>query len=97
MSIPTQALLDLRTILTHLRPGLTGVKPDTLAGATVMIVGDILHSRVARSNMQLLPRVGARCSSAGQKNCYLNRPRAPALESRSNATSKPRSSGRRLS
>jgi len=64
---PTQALLDLRTILTHLRPGLTGVKPDTLAGVTVMIVGDILHSRVARSNMQLLPRVGARVLLCGPK------------------------------
>src|SRR6202167_986179 len=64
---PTQALLDLRTILTHLRPGLSGVKPDTLAGVTVMIVGDILHSRVARSNMQLLPRVGARVLLCGPK------------------------------
>src|SRR6202050_3563330 len=64
---PTQALLDLRTILTHLRPGLSGVKPDTLAGVTVMIVGAILHSRVARSNMQLLPRVGARVLLCGPK------------------------------
>ena len=64
---PTQALLDLRTILTHLRPGLAGVAPDTLAGVTVMITGDILHSRVARSNMQLLPRVGARVLLCGPK------------------------------
>jgi len=64
---PTQALLDLRTILTHLRPGVAGVGPDTLAGVTVMIVGDILHSRVARSNMQLLPRVGARVLLCGPK------------------------------
>jgi aspartate carbamoyltransferase catalytic subunit len=64
---PTQALLDLRTILTHLRPGVSGVKPDTLAGVTVMIVGDILHSRVARSNMLLLPRVGARVLLCGPK------------------------------
>jgi len=64
---PTQALLDLRTILTHLRPGLEGVKPDTLAGVTVMITGDILHSRVARSNMLLLPRVGARVLLVGPK------------------------------
>ncbi|MGD0741193.1 MAG: aspartate carbamoyltransferase, partial [Terracidiphilus sp.] len=56
-----------RTILTHLRPGLAGVKPDTLAGVTVMITGDILHSRVARSNMQLLPRVGARVLLCGPK------------------------------
>ena len=64
---PTQALLDLRTILTHLRPGLAGVAPDTLAGVTVMITGDILHSRVARSNMLLLPRVGARVLLCGPK------------------------------
>ena len=62
---PSQALLDLRTILTHLRPGVTDVGPDTLAGITVMIVGDILHSRVARSNMLLLPRLGARVILCG--------------------------------
>ena len=56
---PTQALLDLRTILGHLRPGVEAVAADTLAGVTVTIVGDILHSRVARSNMLLLPRLGA--------------------------------------
>ncbi len=64
---PTQALLDLRTILTHLRPGVTEVGPDTLAGVTVTIVGDILHSRVARSNMLLLPRLGARVLLCGPK------------------------------
>src|SRR5271167_3889021 len=37
---PTQALLDLRTILTHLRPGVTEVGPETLSGVTVSIVGD---------------------------------------------------------
>ena len=56
---PTQALLDLRTILAHLRPGIETVSADTLSGVNVMIVGDILHSRVARSNMLLLPRFGA--------------------------------------
>jgi aspartate carbamoyltransferase catalytic subunit len=68
---PTQALLDLRTLLKHLRPqksGLTaGVKADTLAGVTVTIAGDILHSRVARSNMLLLPRLGARVLLCGPK------------------------------
>jgi aspartate carbamoyltransferase catalytic subunit len=56
---PTQALLDLRTILAHLRNGTESVAKDTLAGVSVTIVGDILHSRVARSNMLLLPRLGA--------------------------------------
>lgn len=64
---PTQALLDLRTILAHLRDGATHVKPDTLSGVTVTITGDILHSRVARSNMLLLPRLGARVVLCGPK------------------------------
>ena len=64
---PSQALLDLRTILAHLRPGLTTVSTDTLSGVTVTIVGDILHSRVARSNMLLLPRLGAQVVLCGPK------------------------------
>ncbi len=56
---PTQALLDLRTILQRLRHGADQVDAGTLAGVTITIVGDILHSRVARSNMLLLPRLGA--------------------------------------
>jgi len=64
---PTQALLDLRTILAHLRPGIETVGPETLAGVTVSITGDILHSRVARSNMLLLPRLGARVMLCGPK------------------------------
>src|ERR1700739_1076094 len=64
---PTQALLDLRTILAHFDPGIEHVGPDTLAGVTVTIVGDILHSRVARSNMLLLPRLGARVLLCGPR------------------------------
>jgi aspartate carbamoyltransferase catalytic subunit len=64
---PTQALLDLRTILAHLRPGIADVGSNTLAGVTVTITGDILHSRVARSNMLLLPRLGARVVLCGPK------------------------------
>lgn len=47
---PTQALLDARTILDR--------KP-TLEGLRVAIVGDIAHSRVARSNIYLLSKFGA--------------------------------------
>ncbi|MDE3197490.1 MAG: aspartate carbamoyltransferase catalytic subunit [Acidobacteriota bacterium] len=47
---PTQALLDARTILDH-RPSLTGLR--------VAIIGDIAHSRVARSNIHLLAKFGA--------------------------------------
>ena len=64
---PTQALLDLRTILAHLRNGTETVNAETLAGVTVAVVGDILHSRVARSNMMLLPRLGARVLLCGPK------------------------------
>jgi aspartate carbamoyltransferase catalytic subunit len=64
---PTQALLDLRTILTRLNPGAEQVSAGTLSGITVTIVGDILHSRVARSNMLLLPRLGARVVLCGPR------------------------------
>ncbi len=47
---PTQALLDARTILDH-RPSLEGLR--------VAIIGDIAHSRVARSNVYLLSKFGA--------------------------------------
>lgn len=51
---PTQALLDAFTLRHHLHDG-TG----DLAGTRVAIVGDILHSRVARSNVLLLRTLGA--------------------------------------
>ncbi len=61
---PSQALLDLRTILARLKK--TGpVGPNTLKGVTVTICGDIFHSRVARSNALLLPRLGARVVLCG--------------------------------
>jgi aspartate carbamoyltransferase catalytic subunit len=64
---PSQALLDLRTILHRLRPehANTAIDQSTLAGITVLITGDILHSRVARSNAELLPRLGARVILCG--------------------------------
>jgi aspartate carbamoyltransferase catalytic subunit len=63
---PSQALLDLRTMLARL-PGMSGrlVNAKTLEGVTVVITGDILHSRVARSNAMLLPRLGARVLLCG--------------------------------
>lgn len=51
---PTQALLDAFTLRRHLCGG-TG----DLAGMSVAIVGDVLHSRVARSNVLLLATLGA--------------------------------------
>jgi aspartate carbamoyltransferase catalytic subunit len=53
---PTQALLDLYT----LEQGL-----DRLEGVHVAVVGDVLHSRVARSLMEALRLVGARCTLVG--------------------------------
>jgi aspartate carbamoyltransferase catalytic subunit len=63
---PSQALLDLRTMLARL-PGMNARRIDakTLAGVTVVITGDILHSRVARSNALLLPRLGAKVVLCG--------------------------------
>tara|TARA_B100000029_G_scaffold516817_1_gene635110 strand:- start:85173 stop:86105 length:933 start_codon:yes stop_codon:yes gene_type:complete len=47
---PTQALLDLFTILDHV---------DSIQGLKVAIVGDVIHSRVARSNIHGLLKLGA--------------------------------------
>ena len=52
---PTQALLDAFTMRKHLAQATGG----DLAGKNVTIVGDILHSRVARSNALLLHTLGA--------------------------------------
>jgi aspartate carbamoyltransferase catalytic subunit len=61
---PSQALLDLRTILLELNRPQEPVG-GMLQGITVTIVGDILHSRVARSNALLLPCLGARVIFCG--------------------------------
>ncbi|MEI7797440.1 MAG: aspartate carbamoyltransferase catalytic subunit [Actinomycetes bacterium] len=52
---PTQALLDAFTIRRHL-----GKVGSDLAGKHIAIVGDVLHSRVARSNVLLLNLLGAK-------------------------------------
>jgi aspartate carbamoyltransferase catalytic subunit len=53
---PTQGLLDLFTIRE---------KKQTLSGLKVAIVGDILHSRVARSNIWGLTKLGAKVALVG--------------------------------
>ena len=53
---PTQALVDALTLREHL---------GTLEGRTVTIVGDVVHSRVARSNLHALVRLGARVRLGG--------------------------------
>lgn len=52
---PSQALLDAFTIRKHL-----GHDANDLAGLKIAIVGDVLHSRVARSNVLLLHKLGAK-------------------------------------
>jgi len=52
---PSQALLDAFTIRKHL-----GMGGSDLSGLSIAIVGDILHSRVARSNVLLLSMLGAK-------------------------------------
>jgi aspartate carbamoyltransferase catalytic subunit len=53
---PTQALLDVFTLTT---------KVGSLDGLKIWIVGDVLHSRVARSNIIAFERMGARVTVAG--------------------------------
>ena len=55
---PTQALLDAMTIREH---------KGKIDGLKVAILGDILHSRVARSNIHLLTKLGASVRVAGPK------------------------------
>jgi len=53
---PSQALLDLFTLLRHVK---------SLEGREIWIVGDVMHSRVARSNVLAFTRMGARVTVAG--------------------------------
>ncbi|HVT19262.1 MAG TPA: aspartate carbamoyltransferase catalytic subunit [Thermoanaerobaculia bacterium] len=55
---PTQALLDAYTIRRH---------KGRLGGLKVAIIGDIEHSRVVRSNIHLLTRMGARVTVGGPR------------------------------
>jgi aspartate carbamoyltransferase catalytic subunit len=63
---PTQALLDAFTIRRRLRGdrGETSARGAGLDGLRVTIVGDVLHSRVARSNVLLLSTLGAEVTLA---------------------------------
>ncbi|QAY65440.1 aspartate carbamoyltransferase catalytic subunit [Paenibacillus protaetiae] len=65
---PTQALLDLYTMRNHF---------GNLRGLTVTIVGDVMHSRVARSNVYALRKFGANVQFCSPDNM-----RAPELDVR---------------
>lgn len=56
---PTQALLDAFTMRRHLTDDAANGTGADLSGKRVTIVGDVLHSRVARSNALLLHTLGA--------------------------------------
>ena len=56
-SHPSQGLLDLFTLARHFAP--SNPTPASLRGRRIVIVGDILHSRVARSNLWALSACGA--------------------------------------
>ncbi|MEQ9809521.1 aspartate carbamoyltransferase catalytic subunit [Streptococcus jiangjianxini] len=58
---PSQCLLDLMTIYEEF---------GCFDGLKVCIAGDITHSRVAKSNMQMLTRLGAEVTFAGPKEWY---------------------------
>lgn len=58
---PTQCLLDLMTIYEEF---------GTFENLKVAIVGDITHSRVAKSNMQMLKRLGAKVFFSGPYEWY---------------------------
>lgn len=86
---PSQALLDVRAMLTRLgmEAAVDGkVNAKTLENVTVVIAGDILHSRVARSNAMLLPKLGAKVVLCGPEALLpdeafgLNVTDAPSLE-----------------
>ncbi len=66
---PSQGLLDMFTMSERFTALIRGedAPPDfgTLSGKTVAIVGDISHSRVARSNLHGLPKLGAKVRLCG--------------------------------
>lgn len=69
---PTQALLDAFTIRRH--------KGKNLRGLRVVICGDILHSRVARSNALLLAMLGAEVRFAGPRTLLPHRDEALGVQ-----------------
>jgi aspartate carbamoyltransferase catalytic subunit len=60
---PTQGLLDLLTLRDHFK---------TLQGIKVCIIGDVLHSRVARSNIWGLTKMGAQVGICGPRSLLPN-------------------------
>ncbi|MFN3596850.1 MAG: aspartate carbamoyltransferase catalytic subunit [Rubricoccaceae bacterium] len=64
---PTQALLDLLTLSDLPLAGLPGLPAGDFRGLRVAILGDIMHSRVARSNIHGLRALGAEVTLCGPR------------------------------
>ena len=62
---PTQAILDAFTLLEHWKISTESASP--LGGKKIIIAGDILHSRVARSNIHALTKLGAEVTLVAPK------------------------------
>ena len=65
-SHPSQGLLDLYTLTKFFSP--INLDPNILFNKTILIIGDILHSRVARSNLWSLSAFGANIVLCGPEN-----------------------------
>lgn len=65
-SHPTQALLDTFTLLEHF---------PSVEGRKILFVGDINHSRVAHSHMEMLPRLGAEVAVVGPESFLAGTPK----------------------
>ena len=65
-SHPSQGLLDLYTLTKFFSP--TNLDPNILFNKTILIIGDILHSRVARSNLWSLSAFGANIVLCGPES-----------------------------
>lgn len=69
---PTQALLDIFTIAEHLGAGDVLKGLGKIKGKKISIIGDIFHSRVARSNIYALKTLGAQITLFGPPQCLIN-------------------------
>ena len=79
---PTQALLDLFTLRRHFGGSAGGGSvggADALKGRKVAIVGDVLHSRVARSNVWTLTKSGATVYLCGPREWVRGLESLPAM------------------
>ena len=78
---PTQALLDVYTLRERL---------GTLDGLNIWIVGDVLHSRVARSNILAFTKMGAKVTVCGPPTLIPRGMEALAATSPTRSTTSPR-------